>query len=285
MEETSTVAKSATASQALPLDIEYPVQINVKTLLNAGAHFGHQTERWNPKMLPFIYCAKNKIHIINLDLSIQQWKKARKVIFDACAKGGNVLFVGTKPQAREIVKSEATRCGGYYVNTRWLGGTLSNFQTVKKSIERMRSYEDLLEKASQEGSTVKLLKKEKLRMAREIEKLQRSLGGIREMKRVPEIIFVVDVLKEDIAVAEARRLHTPVIALIDTNADPETVDYPIACNDDAARTLRLMVAGVADAVIEGRQAWEARAPKEQQVQREVQVSKSHKEKPADTTAA
>lgn len=268
-----TTAQAETAATA---DISYPVEVSIKSLLNVGAHYGHQTDKWNPKMLPFIYCAKNRVHIINLDLTIQQWKKARQFIVDTVSKGGNVLFVGTKIQAREMVKQEASRAGAYYVNTRWLGGTLSNFQTVKNSIDRMRKCEDLLEKASQEGTTVKLLKKEKLSMSREVEKLKKSLGGIREMKELPRAIFVVDILKEHIAVAEARRLRIPVIALVDTNADPELVNYPIAANDDAARTIRLMLAGVADAVLEGRAMFEARTPKDAQIQRDVQVGREKK---------
>ena len=258
----TTAAGSAAAASSIQSagasEVQYPMEVNVKTLLSAGAHFGHQTDRWNPKMLPYIYCAKNGIHIINLDITLEQWKKVRQIVVDLASRGGNVLFVGTKQQVRDVVKSEAERCGAFYVTTRWLGGALSNFQTIKNSIERMRKLEDLLNVASQEGSKIKLNKKERLEISRELEKLNTTLGGIRSMKKLPEAIFVVDTIKEAIAVAEARKLRIPVIALVDTNTDPELVTYPIAANDDATRTVRLFAGAFADAVIEGRALWEAR---------------------------
>ena len=179
-----------------------------------------------------------------------------------CALGGNVLFVGTKLQARETIVHHATRCGAPFVTTRWLGGTLSNFQTLKKSIERMRRMEDLLAKANDETSDVKLNKKEKLNIARQIEKLEANLGGLRNLRKPPELVFIVDVTKESIAVAESRRLHIPVVALVDSNANPSFITHPIPSNDDAAKTISLFSAAVADAVIEGRKIYEARAPRE-----------------------
>lgn len=230
---------------------EYPVSISVQSLMKAGAHFGHQTDKWNPKMAPFIYGERSGLHIINLDQTLDMWRKARKVIVDTCAKGGAVLFVGTKRQAKDIIKQEAERCGGFYVSTRWLGGTMTNFQTIKRSIERMNKYRDLLTKAQDPTSGVKLVKKEQARINREIGKLEASLGGIKSMKGVPSVIFVIDVNKEDLAIEEAKRLHIPVIALCDTNTNPRVVDYAIPSNDDGVRTLRLFSAAVADAAIEG----------------------------------
>jgi small subunit ribosomal protein S2 len=230
---------------------EYPVSISVQSLMKAGAHFGHQTDKWNPKMSKYIYGERSGLHIINLDQTIEMWRKARKVIVDTCAKGGSVLFVGTKRQAKDIIKQEAERCGGYFVSTRWLGGTMTNFQTIKRSIERMNKYRELLTKAQDPASGIKLVKKEQSRISREIGKLEASLGGIKGMKGVPAVIFVIDVNKEDLAIEEAKRLHIPVIALCDTNTNPRTVNYPSPSNDDGVRTIRLFSAAVADAAIEG----------------------------------
>ena len=253
------------------------VPVTIKSMLDAGAHFGHQTHRWNPRMLPFIYGERNGIHIINLDLTQRLWDRARKYVVDTVSRGGSILFVGTKIQAREIVSSEADRCGAFHVTTRWLGGTLSNFQTIKNSIDRMRKIEGLLADAEQEGSKVRLVKKEKLTMAREVEKLSANLGGIRSMKKLPDVLFVVDVVKEHIAVAEARRLHIPVIALVDTNADPGLVDFPVPANDDATRTINLFVAEMANAIIEGRAQYDARRPKEDRLEeKNGGHSKGHK---------
>ena len=236
------------------------VPVTIKSLMEAGAHYGHQTQRWNPRMLPNIYGARNGVHIINLDITMKRWEQARRFILDRVALGGNVLFVGTKQQAKEIVSAEAARAGAYSVCSRWLGGTLSNFQTIKNSIERMRKLETLLHEAEQENSKVRLHKKEKLDIARQLQKLDANLGGIRNMKRLPDVIFVVDVVKEAIAVAEANKLHIPVVALVDTNADPTPVNFAIPSNDDAARTIKLFVAAVADAIIEGRAIYNARFP-------------------------
>ena len=254
------MSKDQAESGMTPL--EYPVAINVKTLLEAGAHFGHQTPKWNPRMTPFIYGARNGVHVINLDITMKQWERARKFIVDISAQGGNVLFVGTKQQAREIVKGEAERCGAYSVTSRWLGGTLSNFQTLKNSINRMKKLEELVGAAEAEGSKYNLSKKEKGRIRKTLDKLSATLGGIRSMKKPADLIFVVDINKEDIAIAEALRLHIPVVALVDTNTDPTKIAFPVAANDDAAKTIRLFAAGVADAILEGKAAYEARVPKE-----------------------
>lgn len=262
----SATAASSSSSGNSPGGISQattPTAVNVKTLIEAGAHFGHQTTKWNPKMLPYIYGQRNGIHIINLDLTLQLWERARKVIVDTLAIGGQILFVGTKQQARDIVAAEAVRCGAHSVTTRWLGGTLSNFQTIKFSIDRMRKVEELLVKADDESSEIEIKKKEKLMIKRQLGKLEGTLGGIRTMRKPPELIFVVDINKEAIAVAEARRLHIPVVALVDTNCDPSKVEFPIPSNDDAGRTIKLLVAAVGDAVIEGRAIFEARGAKEQ----------------------
>ena len=240
----------------------YPVQVNIKTMLDAGAHFGHQTHRWNPKMLPFIFGARNDVHIINIDATLKLWERARKYVVDTTSRGGTVLFVGTKQQARDCVRHEAARCGALHVTSRWLGGTLSNFQTLKASIERMRKMEDLLTQAENPESKIRLAKKERTMISKELVKLEANLGGIRGMRKLPDLVFVIDVIKEEIAVAEARRLHIPVVALVDTNSDPNVVDFPIPSNDDAARTIRLFTAAMADAIAQGRAEYDARRPKE-----------------------
>jgi small subunit ribosomal protein S2 len=249
---------------ATPAAIEPGTPVTIRTLMDAGAHYGHQTQRWNPKMLPYIYGARNGVHIINLDLTLKKWEVARKYIVDRVALGGNVLFVATKQQAKDIVKEEAARCGAFYIASRWLGGCLSNFQTIKNSIERMRKMENLLAESLQEGSKIRITKKERLDLSRQVEKLEANLGGIRNMKKVPDVIFLVDVVKEQIAIAEANRLHIPVVALVDTNADPGAVNFPIPSNDDAARALKLFLSAAADAVLEGRAIYKARVPGEPQ---------------------
>jgi len=239
------------------------VEVSIKTLLDAGAHFGHQTERWNPKMLPYIFGVRNNTHIINLDITLKLWERARKFVSDVLARGGTILFVGTKTQARDIIAQEAERCAGYHVTSRWLGGTLSNFQTIKNSIDRMKKLEDLLAEAEKPDTKVRLVKKERVTIAKQLEKLSATLGGIRLMKRPPDVIFVVDIIKEAIAVSEAKRLHIPVVALVDTNTDPNDVEFPIPSNDDAAKTIKLFTAGIADAVIEGKTSFESRMASEQ----------------------
>jgi len=230
----------------------------MRSLLDAGAHFGHKAEKWNPKMLPFIYGKRNHIHIINLDLTLELWARARKFISDVASRGGNILFVGTKQQSRELVKEAAERCGGFYVNHRWLGGTLSNFETIRNSIARMGKLEELLRASEDKESKIKLSKKERLGITREISKLAVNLQGIRSMKKLPDVIFAVDILKERIAVSEAKNLRIPLVALVDTNADPSEVTFPIPANDDAVRTIKLFVNAVSDAFNEGRLIYQAR---------------------------
>lgn len=246
-------------------------EVTIKTLIEAGAHFGHQSAKWNPKMLPFIYGERNGIHILNLDITIKAWEKAKKYVYDRVASGGNVLFVGTKQQARDIIGAEADRCGGYYVTSRWLGGTLSNFETIKKSIDRMRKLEELLVKAEDESSDVKLHKKEKLMITRQLEKLSANLGGIRSMRKVPEVLFVIDVTKESIAVAEAVRLHIPVVALVDTNCNPDRITYAIPSNDDATRTIKLFVGAMADVIIQAKEAYRSKVPNQDKVQPSTEI--------------
>lgn len=238
-----------------------PVTVDLKSLLKAGAHFGHQTRRWNPKMIPYIFGERNQVHIINLDTTLELWERTRKYICDISSRGGSILFVGTKPNIRQTIKTEAERCGAFSVTSRWLGGTLSNFGTIKQSIDRIHRLEELLKKASDEDSEVRLNKKERLSIARDLEKLEVNLGGIRNMKKHPDLIFVVDINKESIAVAESRKLHIPVVALVDTNVNPDLVDFPIPSNDDSVRTVGLFTAAVADAVIEGRRQYAERMPK------------------------
>ena len=259
----STTQNTATVP-ATQSTMEASVPVTIRSLMDAGAHYGHQTQRWNPKMLPYIYGARNGVHIINLDITLKKWEIARKYIVDRVALGGNVLFVGTKLQAKDIIKEEALRSGAFYVASRWFGGCLSNFQTMKKSIERMRKLENLLAEANEENSKVRLHKKERLDISRQVEKLEANLGGIRNMKKTPDVIFIVDVVKEQIAIAEANRLHIPVVALVDTNADPADVAFPIPSNDDASRALKLFISAVADAVLEGRAIYQSRVSGESQ---------------------
>lgn len=232
--------------------------VDIKSLLKAGAHYGHQTVRWNPKMIPYIYGERNNIHIINLDITLQKWLEARKFIVDKVSQGATVLFVATKQQAKDVVREAATRCDSYYINNRWLGGTLTNFATIKRSIEKMNKLKKLLADAENEATGVKLNKKEKLDISKTLDKLAMNLAGIYNMKRTPDLIFIVDVTKEDIAVKEAKNLNVPVIALVDTNCDPTDITYPIPSNDDALRTISLFCNAVADAVCEGKKNFQAK---------------------------
>ena len=259
---TAATSPSETNPSATIAEPTGPVSVTVKTLLDAGAHFGHQTHRWNPKMLPYIYGERNGIHIINLDLTLKGWQKARKFLHDVAARGGHVLFVGTKVQSKDFVQSEAARSNSFFVTDRWLGGTLSNFQTIRTAIERMRKLEELLSQAEQENSKVRIVKKERVSIKKELEKLQKSLGGIREMRRVPDAVFITDIVKESIAVAECQKLHIPVVGVVDTNADPDEVEFPIPSNDDAPRVAKLLLAAAADAVIEGRRIYDANQSQE-----------------------
>jgi len=228
-------------------------EISMKQLLEAGVHFGHQTSRWNPKMKPYIFGARNGIHIIDLQQTVSMFKDLEAVVRDLAASGGHVLFVGTKKQAQDAIREEATRCGMYYVHNRWLGGTLTNFATIRQSIERLRKIEEM---ESDPKVVDALTKKEMLGLTREKDKLEQSLGGIKAMKKLPDAIFVIDPKQEEIAVKEARKLGVPVIAVIDSNCDPDMIDYKVPGNDDAIRAIRLFCSAIAEAVIEGRTMYE-----------------------------
>lgn len=232
--------------------------VPMKALLEAGVHFGHQTRRWNPKMKPFIFTERNDIHIIDLQQTVQRLTQACNWVRDLAANGGTMLFVGTKKQAQEAIAEEATRCGAYYVNQRWLGGMLTNFVTIQTRIKRLQE----LEARRERGDFDRLPKKEALKLFDEIEKLQRLFGGIKTMTRLPSALYIVDPKKEHIAVAEARRLEIPIVAMVDTNCDPDEIDYPIPANDDAIRAIRLITSKIADAYLEGRQEREARLAEE-----------------------
>jgi len=222
--------------------------VTMKELLEAGVHFGHQTKRWNPKMKKYLFGERNGIYIIDLQKTIEKFNEACRFVEELAGRGESVLFVGTKRQAADSVKEGAERSGMFYVHHRWLGGTLTNFQTIRKSVNRLKQ----LEQMQSDGSLESLPKKEALHLGREIAKLNRTLAGIKEMSRLPGAVVVVDTKKERIAVREARRLGIPVVALVDTNCDPEEIDYPIPGNDDAIRSIKLITSLLADAVLEGR---------------------------------
>ena len=223
--------------------------ISMKQLLEAGVHFGHQTRRWNPKMAPYIYTERNGIYIIDLQKSVGMVDDAYKAVADIAADGGTILFVGTKKQAQDAIAVEAERCGMYYVNEKWLGGMLTNFRTIQSRIARLKAIETM----EQDGTFEVLPKKEVIELKKELAKLQKNLGGIKEMKRLPDAIFVVDPKKERICVQEAHTLGIPLIGICDTNCDPEELDYVIPGNDDAIRAVKLIVSKMADAVIEAKQ--------------------------------
>ena len=223
------------------------VKINIRTLLEAGCHYGHQTRRWNPKMKPFIFGERNGIYILDLKQTVLGADKAYSFLKDTAAKGGHILFVGTKKQAQEPIAAQAERCGMPYINQRWLGGMLTNFVTMRSRIDRMEELEAMVE----DGRMALLPKKEQAVLGKELEKLQRNLGGARELHALPQAIFVVDTKREEIAIREANRLHIPVVGLLDTNSDPDVVDYGIPANDDAIRSVNLMCELVADAVLAG----------------------------------
>ncbi|MBP8119767.1 MAG: 30S ribosomal protein S2 [Burkholderiales bacterium] len=224
------------------------MSVTMRQMLEAGVHFGHQTRFWNPKMAPFIFGARNKIHIINLEKSLPMYQDALKFVRQLASNKGTILFVGTKRQAREIVMEEAQRAGMPYVDFRWLGGMLTNYKTVKGSIKRLKELEQMVE----DGSLEKLSKKEALMYSREMEKLQRSMGGIKDMGGVPDAIFIIDVGFHKIAVTEAKKLGVPIIGVVDTNNSLDGVDYVIPGNDDSTRAIRLYARGVADAILEGK---------------------------------
>ena len=228
-------------------------QISMKSLLEAGVHFGHQKRRWNPKMRQYIFAHRNGIHIIDLQQTLQHIERACQFIEDTAAEGKKVVFVGTKKQASDTVESEAQRSGSFYINTRWLGGTLTNFKTIQARIDYLVQLETMKEKGEFQLRT----KREALKLDDSVARLNRYLGGIKEMTEMPGVLFVIDVGKESIAVAEARRVGVPIVALVDTDCDPTLIDYPIPGNDDAIRSIRLVTTRIADAVIEGRNRREA----------------------------
>ena len=223
--------------------------ISMKQLLEAGVHFGHQTRRWNPKMAEYIYMQRNGIHIIDLQKTVGMVDSAYNEISDIVANGGTILFVGTKKQAQDAISTEAERCGMFYVNERWLGGMLTNFRTIRSRIERLKE----IEKMDEDGIFERLPKKEVLKLRKEQEKLQKNLGGIKEMKRIPDAIFIIDPKKERICISEAKALGIELIGICDTNCDPDELDYVIPGNDDAIRAVKLIVSKMADAVIEANQ--------------------------------
>jgi len=228
--------------------------LSMKQLLEAGVHFGHQTKRWNPKMKPYIFGARNGIYIIDLQKTVTLFEKAYNFIVDVVSNGKKVLFVGTKKQAQDSIAEESQRCGMFYVNNRWLGGTLTNFKTIKKNIEKLKD----LESIKSDGRIEQLSKKEALEIDREIAKLEYSLGGIKDMERLPGALLIVDPKKERIAAAEAKKLGIPSVGLLDTNCDPDDLDYIIPGNDDAIKAIRLFTSKIADACIEGKQKFEER---------------------------
>ena len=231
--------------------------ISMKQLLEAGVHFGHQTRRWNPKMAEYIFAERNGIYIIDLQKTVRKVDEAYRAVSEACTDSGEILFVGTKKQAQDSIKEEAVRCGMHYVNERWLGGMLTNFKTMQQRVARLKD----LRKMQEDGRLEKLTKKEIAKLMHEKEKLERNLGGVTNMKRIPDIMFVVDSRKEHLAVQEARTLGIPIVGIVDTNCDPDEIDHVIPGNDDAIRAIKLIAGRLADAVIEARQGNET-APEE-----------------------
>ncbi len=246
--EASSAPAPAPGSPSQTAEALRGAELTVRDLMEAGVHFGHQTRRWNPRMSRYLFGERNGVHIIDLDQTLPLFQEALEFLRETTANGGKVLFVGTKRQAQAPIQLEAQRSGQFYVNNRWLGGMLTNFKTVKKSIER---YKELLELAGDEGKFAELSKKERSRVTRQTEKYRKSLEGIREMTRLPDLVFVVDVIREAIAVAEARRLGIPLVAVVDSNCDPLGIDYAIPGNDDATRAVQLYCSRVADAALEG----------------------------------
>ncbi len=248
-------------------------RLTMKQLLEAGVHFGHQTRRWNPKMKPFIFGERNGIHIIDLQQTVKLFDVAYDFIVDTVANGGKVLFVGTKRQAQDTIKEEAERCGMFYVNHRWLGGTLTNFRTIRRSIEKLKKIEGWFE----DGTIERFPKKERLKLERLKQKLERNLGGIKEMEELPQAIYIVDPKKEHIAVLEARKLGIPIVAIVDTNCDPDLIDYIIPGNDDAIRAIKLLTSKIADACLEGKSLWEEKLQAETDKEIEAEMMEAAQE--------
>ena len=251
--------------------------IKMKALLEAGVHFGHQTRRWNPKMKPYIFGARNGIHIIDLQKTVKLFSTAYDFIVKTVADGYSFLFIGTKKQARDSIVDESERCGMFYVVNRWLGGTLTNFQTIRQSISRLKELENM----KKDGSINRYTKKEILKMEKELIKLEKNLGGIKDMDELPGAVFIVDPKKEHIAVKEVRKLGIPLIAIADTNCDPEDIDYVIPGNDDAIRAIRLICSKMADACIEGHKLAEEKLRAEAEASKEMVDEKPDEEIPAD----
>jgi small subunit ribosomal protein S2 len=224
-------------------------------LLEAGVHFGHQTRRWNPKMKKYIFTERNGIYIIDLQKTVKKVEEAYSFVKELAANGGTMLFVGTKKQAQDSVKEEAERSGMYFVNQRWLGGTLTNFETIQKRIKRLKD----IEKMQEDGTFEVLPKKEVIQLKKELERLEKFLGGIKDMKQLPDALFIIDPRKERIAVAEAKKLHIPIVGIVDTNCDPDEIDYVIPANDDAIRAVKLLTGKIADAILEAKQGEETAA--------------------------
>src|SRR5712671_6471375 len=271
VEETKTMSENVQTTaptESPPAVMQQAMQpaqgITMRQLLEAGVHFGHQTKRWNPKMKPYIFGARNGIYIVDLQKTVRLAREAFKFVSDVCSRGGSVLFVGTKKQAQDAVVEEATRSVQFYVVNRWLGGTLTNFKTIKSGIDRLKT----LEKMAGDGTFEKLPKKEVAILQNEMEKLKKNLGGIQEMSRLPGCLFVIDPKKEHIAVHEAMRLGIPIVALVDTNCDPEGIDYVIPGNDDAIRSIRLFCSKISDAAVEGRARYQAHGGGQQEAQAE-----------------
>ena len=241
--------------------------VSMKQLLEAGVHFGHQTRRWNPKMAEYIYCERNGIYIIDLQKTVKKLEEAYSFVRQIAEDGGSVLFVGTKKQATDAVREEASRVGMYYVNARWLGGMLTNFKTMRTRVDRLAQ----LKQMQEDGTFDMLPKKEVMKHLGEMEKLEKYLGGVKDMKKLPSALFVVDPRKEHNAIAEARKLHIPIVAIVDTNCDPDEVDYVIPANDDAIRAIRLIAATMANAVQEGRQGVDAEAVEAEQAAEAVEA--------------
>ncbi len=232
--------------------------VTMKQMLETGVHFGHQTKRWNPKMRPYIFGARKGIHIMDLQQTVKLFRKAHDFIASIAAEGEKVIFVGTKRQAQDVIKAESERAGMYHVTNRWLGGTLTNFQTIKRSVERLKTLEAMFE----DGSINRFLKKEIVRMQREVNKLNKNLGGIKDMDKRPGAAFIIDPHREDIAVKECRTLGIPIVAVVDSNCDPDVVDYIIPGNDDAIRAIKLFAASIADACLEGQDQYAAEMGKD-----------------------
>ena len=222
--------------------------VSMKQLLEAGVHFGHQTRRWNPKMAKYIFTERNGIYIIDLQKTVKKLDEAYNFVREVASEGGSILFVGTKKQAQESIREEATRCGMHYVNARWLGGMMTNFRTIRRRIDRMAQ----INKMREDGTFAMLPKKEVAKLELELEKLEKFLGGVKEMDKLPKAMFIVDPRKERIAVSEARKLNIPIVAIVDTNCDPDEIDYVIPGNDDAIRAVKLIAGKMADAVLEGK---------------------------------